>query len=195
MREEQILFIYQLRDRYDVDPSHSEQVKKLSIKLFNHLEPVHNLGDSSKDFLIAAALLHDIGYATGNNKNHHLYTASIILKNGITGFTRKEISIIAYVACLHKRNVPPDFCIEFKSLSAEDKLLVLRLASILRIANGLDKTHRSSIRDLTCDIKTTTITVYLRSDFSIDEELILAYKNSELFCYLFKREIEFLPVR
>jgi exopolyphosphatase/guanosine-5'-triphosphate,3'-diphosphate pyrophosphatase len=65
------------------------------------------------------------------------------------GFTENEKEIIANVARYHRKSHPKLKHEGFRPLSPEDQKLVSKLAAILRIADGLDRTHSGKITDVT----------------------------------------------
>jgi len=192
MNEKQILSVYELKNRYDPDPPHSEQVTRLALKLFDLLRDLHKLDDRERNLLHAAALLHDIGYAIGDGKQHHINSTKLILQNKLSGFSENEIKKIAYTACLHRRRSTPEECLAFNGLEEEDKNIVLKLASLLRLADGMDRTHRSSVKDVECRINEEVVIFYLKSDFSLDQELQATIRKSTLFKEIFSRDAIFL---
>lgn len=192
MNEKQILSVYELKNRYDPDPAHSEHVTRLALKLFELLKELHKLSDKEKNLLHAAALLHDIGYAIGNGKQHHINSAKLILQNGLRGFSKNEVEKIAYVACLHRRKSNPEECLTFNTLKEEDRETILKLASLLRLADGMDRTHRNSVKDIECRINKEVVVFYLKADFTLDQEIQAAIRKSLLFEEVFSKDVIFL---
>ncbi len=45
----------------DFEHRHARQVAKLSLKLFDKLQPLHRMGNSERIWLRVASLLHDVG--------------------------------------------------------------------------------------------------------------------------------------
>ena len=59
-----------------------------------------------------------------------------------------EKAVIANVARYHRKSYPKFKHEEFSTLSAKDQDIVSKLASILRIADGLDRSHTSAVDHL-----------------------------------------------
>jgi exopolyphosphatase/guanosine-5'-triphosphate,3'-diphosphate pyrophosphatase len=52
------------------------------------------------------------------------------------------------VARYHRRALPGTSHLDYAALSREDRLVVNKLAAILRVADALDRTHTETIRDI-----------------------------------------------
>ncbi len=91
--------------KYKRDHEHEKQVKTLSLKLFDDLTQLHNLGPEDRSFLQCAALLHDIGWSRGG-QDHHKTTLSLILNDQDLPVNPKERYIIGSIARYHKGRLP-----------------------------------------------------------------------------------------
>lgn len=126
--------------------AHSEQVARLASLLFDQLARdsalVPDLGSDprERDILLAAAILHDVGILV-EYERHHKHSRVMILHADLPGFTPREIDLISQVARYHRRAEPTPKHAPFAVLSPSDQALVTRLAAILRVADGLDRTH------------------------------------------------------
>jgi len=135
-----------LRARYDEEPSHSDHVATLALQLFDDLHPWHRLGARSRELLLSAALLHDIGWSqTPDGKNHHKWSARLIEDHPWKCLTPDEMSLVAQTARYHRKAPPQPDHAEFHALKASAQKLVMILGGILRIADGLDRTHTRQI--------------------------------------------------
>lgn len=126
--------------------AHCEQVARLAGLLFDQLARdsalVPDLGSDprERDILVAAAILHDVGILV-EYERHHKHSRVMILHADLPGFTPREIDLISQVARYHRRAEPTPKHAPFAVLSPSDQALVTRLAAILRVADGLDRTH------------------------------------------------------
>ena len=85
--------VIQLAQTCDYDSSHTSQVTRLALRLFDQLQPLHNLGTQERDRLHYAGLLHDIGWIEGW-REHHKVALRIILDTPMLPFSNKERLII-----------------------------------------------------------------------------------------------------
>ncbi|HYS61082.1 MAG TPA: HD domain-containing protein, partial [Gemmatimonadales bacterium] len=128
---------------------HCEQVARLAVEIFEALRDAYALPPAGADMLRAAALLHDIGYLI-NHERHHKHAYHLILHGDLRGFSAREIELIANVARYHRRAFPKKSHTNFARLDRGERRLVRRLAGILRVADGLDRTHGQVITRVRC---------------------------------------------
>ncbi len=131
------------------EQSHAKHVAKLALRIFDQTKILHKLGGIERGYLEAAALLHEIGLFVSHSQ-HHRHSYYLIRNAELLGFTENEKEIIANIARYHRKSHPKMKHDGFRKLSAEDQQAVTRLAAILRIADGLDRTHSSRVKDILC---------------------------------------------
>jgi exopolyphosphatase/guanosine-5'-triphosphate,3'-diphosphate pyrophosphatase len=134
--------------RYRFDEAHGEVVARFAMQLFDDLGPVHGLGPRDRILLMAAALLHDIGDFV-RYEGHHKHSYYVIAHSDIMGLTPIERDIVANVARYHRKSSPSLEHENFRALSREGRAKVKTMASMLRVADALDREHRrvvSSVR-------------------------------------------------
>lgn len=136
---------FALHCRYEAE--HSEQVTRLAQILFDRLEAIHNLGKEERFLLTSAGLLHDIGWMQGQ-KAHHKTAMEMILQDLTLPLTQWQRKIVALVARYHRKALPQDEHPIYGQLSSKDQNTVRMLAGILRIADGLDRSHLSCVQDI-----------------------------------------------
>ncbi|MBW3570063.1 MAG: Ppx/GppA family phosphatase [Gemmatimonadetes bacterium] len=134
-----------LGKRYLFDEAHATHVARLAGSLFDQLQKVHRLDAPARRMLLAAAVLHDVGIFIGHKK-HHKHSLYVISQSEIPEFTPREIAVIANVARYHRKGVPAAHHEPFTGLEPEDRERVVKLASILRIADALDREHLQAVR-------------------------------------------------
>jgi exopolyphosphatase/guanosine-5'-triphosphate,3'-diphosphate pyrophosphatase len=133
--------VLRLARQMDEDTEHSEHVARLALELFDATAALHGLGDDSREVLEAAALLANVGLFV-SHAGHHKHSYYVIRNSELlTGFTDREIELIAQVARYHRKSAPRKKHPEFASLQRDDQQRVRVLAGILRVAVGLDRNH------------------------------------------------------
>jgi exopolyphosphatase/guanosine-5'-triphosphate,3'-diphosphate pyrophosphatase len=137
----------ELAERCNYYAEHAQQVVRLALALFDQTRAVHGLTDREREWLEYAALLHDVGGLISYARHHrHSY---YLIKNGdLRGFQPDEIEVIALVARYHRRGTPKRSHEEYAELSSALRRTVRTLASILRVAESLDRSHAQSISGL-----------------------------------------------
>jgi exopolyphosphatase / guanosine-5'-triphosphate,3'-diphosphate pyrophosphatase len=142
--------VVRLADQMDEDPKHSAHVARLALDLFDATVPIHGLGDDSREVLEAAGLLANVGLFL-SHAGHHKHTYYVIRNSELlSGFTDQEIELIAQVARYHRKSAPRQKHPEFAALDADDQHRVCVLASLLRVAVGLDRNHAGRVRGVSC---------------------------------------------
>jgi exopolyphosphatase/guanosine-5'-triphosphate,3'-diphosphate pyrophosphatase len=128
---------------------HNRHVAELAGRLFDGVRARAGMPAEARDLLVAAALLHDVGYLISHS-GHHKHAYHLILHGDIRGFSGREIELIANVARYHRRAFPKKSHVNFARLEPADRRLVRRLAGLLRVADGLDRTHTQRVTDVRC---------------------------------------------
>jgi exopolyphosphatase/guanosine-5'-triphosphate,3'-diphosphate pyrophosphatase len=133
--------------KYSFDEQHARHTANLALKLFDQLRDDHGLDDQCYLLLEVAALLHEVGnfISTGSHHKHGQY---IIMNSEIFGLHRNEMRIVGNVVRYHRKSMPLSSHIQFVSLSQEDRIIVMKLAAMLRVADALDRGHRARVIDI-----------------------------------------------
>ncbi len=139
--------VLNLSQQFHNEISHGKKVADLALKIFDQTEKLHHLSATEREYLEVAALLHEIGLSI-SHALHHRHSYYIIKNAELLGFTENEKEIIANAARYHRKSHPKIKHEGFRLLSLEDQQLVSKLAAILRIADGLDRTHNGKIADI-----------------------------------------------
>jgi exopolyphosphatase / guanosine-5'-triphosphate,3'-diphosphate pyrophosphatase len=180
--------VKQLAESSKYDREHCYNSAKLSVKLFDDLIELHNLDDSAREYLEAAAILHDIGYHI-SHAQHHKHSYYIIRNSAILGFNDTEIEIIANVARYHRKSHPKKSHESFNLLSAKNKVIVKQLAAILRVGDAFDRTHKNSITDFTTHIHNGKVEIKFLTTENIDVELWSLDRRKSLFEEIYGKKI------
>jgi exopolyphosphatase/guanosine-5'-triphosphate,3'-diphosphate pyrophosphatase len=151
--------------RYHFDEGHARQVCKFATQLFDDLQRVHAFGDRDRLLLRAAAILHDIGDYV-HYSGHHKHSQYLIQHADIMGITPDERMIVAAIARYHRKGPPDPAHPGYRELDKEARGKVRGLASILRIADALDREHKQKIDSVRAAIDrgAGSVTLFLRGD-------------------------------
>ena len=131
----------------NVDLKHVKQVEKLALVIFDKLKNNCGFSNTERDFLRTASLLHDTGFFI-SHEQHHWHSYYLIKNFELAGFTDTEKEIIANIARYHRKSHPKLKHEGFSSLNSEDQVMVSKLSGILRIADGLDRSRNSLVKDI-----------------------------------------------
>jgi exopolyphosphatase/guanosine-5'-triphosphate,3'-diphosphate pyrophosphatase len=132
---------------YGFEEEHSRQDARLAVRLFDLTTDLHYLDEQYRNLLYCAGLLHDIGYVRGY-WGHHKTAYRLIMKAKLPGFTERERRIVANVARYHRGARPKLSHKGFAALEPDDREIVTMLGALLRLADGLDRSHTDAVHDL-----------------------------------------------
>jgi exopolyphosphatase / guanosine-5'-triphosphate,3'-diphosphate pyrophosphatase len=180
--------VHALGRRFGYEEAHSLQVARLAEKIFDSLAPSEEFTRHQRTLLSAAALLHDIGYHIAHG-SHHKHALYLIKNSELTGFAEGERAVIANIARYHRGSQPKERHVDFAALNAADRDSVVRLGAILRLADGLDRSHESRVRDLECSVEEDAIEITLQSEVDCEKEITEAERRRPLFEEPFNRKL------
>ena len=169
---------------------HAEQVAQLSLSLFDQLRSVHRLGPEERALLHAAALLHDVGTFVSYNR-HHKHGYYLLFYADLPGFTDRERELIATIARYHRRSVPKDRHEVFQLLTPAERIVVRKLAAILRVADGLDRGHRRQVRRLEVSRRGPGMRIDVWAEKGADLEVWSAQQKSDLLAEVCRGAVRF----
>lgn len=170
------------------EETHSRQVERLALRLFDLLQPLHGLGEFERSWLQSASLLHDIGWVEGGAA-HHKASMRLIQDSPLLPFDPRERRIIGSIARYHRGSLPKDGHANFEALSEPDRVVVRKLASLLRLADGMDASHGAVVRDIKLRAGRRRVLVECTVSSPAIWERIAAEKKKDLFELTFEREL------
>lgn len=178
---------------FDEDEDHVRHATTLALQLFDQLAPLHLMGGFERELLEAAGLLHNVGVFV-SHASHHLHSYYIIRNSDrLTGYTEREVEIIAMVARYHRKSSPKSAHERFVALSVDDQVRVRWLASMLRIAIALDRTRAGLVQavSVTTSDSAVHITATIAPGGDASVELFMAGNRSGLLAHTTSRTVSF----
>ncbi|MDX1587068.1 MAG: HD domain-containing protein, partial [Balneolaceae bacterium] len=172
--------VYELLRKCDWQEEHSTHVAKMALKLFDELREELELPESDRELLEFATFMHDIGYYISHRK-HHKHALYIIRNADLKGFKEDEINLMANVARYHRRSTPKKRHKRFRKLDKNVKDRVKKLSAILRIADGLDRSHYQNVRKMEIDNREDDIILFITTESDPELEIWGAMRKSHLF--------------
>ncbi|HRK29721.1 MAG TPA: Ppx/GppA phosphatase family protein [Tepidisphaeraceae bacterium] len=182
--------VLDLARRCDWHKTHSEHVTSLCLNLFDELKSTHGLGNIERELIEYAAMLHDIGWHIAGS-GHHKHSMYLISNGKLKNFSTEEVEIIANIARYHRKTAPTRDHKQYKVLSSRARRVVDVGAALLRIADGLDRSHASAVQSVNCRVveKQVRCTITTRADAEL--EIWGARRKADWFEKVFGMTIEF----
>ncbi|MDR3171744.1 MAG: HD domain-containing protein [Treponema sp.] len=166
--------------KYHYDETHNRHVAGLCTVLFDALVHEHGMNRRERMMLEVAASLHDIGMFI-QSASHQKHGQYIVANSEIFGLHRDELEVIANVIRYHRGAPPLQTDIEYIALQREDRILVLKMAAILRVADALDRGHSQQIRHITVERKSKTVVLHTQGNYDLSLEYIGLEEKAGLF--------------
>jgi exopolyphosphatase / guanosine-5'-triphosphate,3'-diphosphate pyrophosphatase len=141
--------VIQLGRACSVDEEHARRVATIALELYDSAgkKGLNGLGKGERELLRHAAFLHDVGDFISFN-DHHLHSHYIISHAELLGFSSREVQIMANLAKYHRKRAPKERSVDLKGLGDADRQTVLRLSTLLRMAESLDRSHSNLVQSV-----------------------------------------------
>ncbi|HYN07593.1 MAG TPA: Ppx/GppA phosphatase family protein [Vicinamibacterales bacterium] len=182
--------VIELAERCHYWPAHAQQVARLALQLFDATRDRHALGPRERGWLDFGALVHDIG-AHISYESHHKHSYYLVKHGGLRGFDPHEIEIIGLVARYHRQSTPKKSHDGFADLSREQRATVRLLGALVRLAEGLDRSHAQVVTGLSVAEDDTGLIITLHTKGDAELELWAAHRHAEPLSEILETPIRF----
>ena len=157
--------------KFHFDEAHGLHVSRHCMTIFDALIKEHGMNRRHRILLETAAILHDVGTYI-KSSGHQKHGQYIIANSEIFGLHQDELEIIANVINYHRGDPPSQSDIEYITLQREERILVLKMASILRVADALDRGHTQQIKKITVERRSETVVLHVDKAYDLSLELM-----------------------
>lgn len=169
---------------------HSHHVANIAGELFDQTKVLHGLGEREREWLEYAAILHDIGYLI-SAEGHHKHSYYLISHSDLDGFSAEERDMIANIARYHRKSLPKKEKKALNLFSTRGRKTLMMLSAILRIADGLDRSHFGVIQQVKVKMQ-DSVKILLATTGDPELEIWTAQERKDLFEKVFKKPVVFL---
>jgi exopolyphosphatase/guanosine-5'-triphosphate,3'-diphosphate pyrophosphatase len=159
---------------------HGRRVAALAGRIFEQLAAPFDLPAGDRQLLECAARLQDVGYVI-NYDQHHKHSYHLIRNARLPGIRAHDQELIANVARYHRGAHPKRKHENMARLSAADQSRVRRLAAILRLAGGLDRSRTQQVRDVVVSLEDGRAVFDVSADADPEVDIWGAERRSDLF--------------
>ncbi|MDP9158684.1 MAG: Ppx/GppA family phosphatase [Acidobacteriota bacterium] len=175
---------------YRVDLSHALHVRDSAMVLFDSTKAIHKLSLEYREWLLAAAMLYEVGDYV-NRSGRHRHTYYIISFSEILGYTPEQRKIIAAVARYLGKSRPTPGDVPMEALPPAERGNVKKASLLLRLARALNLGRGAAVQSTRVRIEKNKISLALtpRARASIDLELWAVEKEKDYFREVFGREL------
>ena len=185
----------EMLEKFSVNPSHPNEVRRLSMMIFDGLSEVYEgMSNKQRKYLENASLLHDIGYALDAH-GHHKNSLKMVLEYGLEDYSEREKQIIGCICRYHRGSLPDKKVHEiYCHFDKKERKIVKRLGGIVRIADGLDRAHVNLIKKIRINYdEDNNITEMYLTPNNIDyrPDISYAVRKKDLFEIGFKTQVVF----
>ncbi len=182
---------------YGIDREKAENIKSVSIALFDGLSAYHWFGKEERELLGLAALLRNIG-STASGEKEKTISREIILTHPLKGLKLNELQMLALIMELQDPSTDEkNLCLALEemdtNLSPAFQNKALTLTAFLRIAGSLESENQIA---LPCRFRQLEGAVEIElTGFDAEKTAKRAEKKSDLWEYLFSTDLRFIPAK
>jgi exopolyphosphatase/guanosine-5'-triphosphate,3'-diphosphate pyrophosphatase len=169
---------------------HGRKVAALAGRIYEQLATPLDLLPGDRLLLECAARLQDVGYVI-NYDQHHKHSYHLIRNARLPGIRANELEIIANVARYHRGAHPKRKHENLARLSSDDQQRVQRMAAILRLAGGLDRSRTQLVHDAVASIADGQAVIEAVADEEPQVDLWGAERRTDLFEKVFGMPVTF----
>ena len=174
--------------KYHFDEPHALRVSHFALQLFDDLKELHGLGSVERMMLRVAGIFHDLGFYI-STQAHHKHSMYLVANSECFGLTNEQMMLISIICRYHRRATPRSQHAEYMALTRQHRLLVSKLAAILRIADCLDRSHTGAIRRFTTILEGGQLVLEVATDEDVTLDELALESKANLFEQLYGLEV------
>ena len=156
--------------RYMGSRKRAETLENISITIFDAMKKIHGLKKRERLYLRLAAILHDCGkYISMVNIGETSY--QIIMATEIIGLSHTEREIVANVVRFNHSPFVYYGQQTTRGLDRDAYMIVAKLTAILRLASGMDRSHKQKLSGLKGTLKDNQLllTIDTQEDITLEK--------------------------
>jgi len=164
-------------------------VATLAGRIFEQVAEPLDLPPADRLLLECAARLQDVGYVI-NYDQHHKHSYHLIRNSRLPGLRPHDLELVANVARYHRGALPKKKHENLSRLSPDDQRRVQRLAAILRMAGGLDRSRSQQVRDVVAAVHGGRLVLDVVADQEPQVDIWGAERRTDLFEKVFGMKVD-----
>jgi exopolyphosphatase/guanosine-5'-triphosphate,3'-diphosphate pyrophosphatase len=183
-REQVLASALQIGRKYMFDEQHGLTVARYAAQLFDETRSLHNLSIEYRTLLEVAALLHDVGTFISAT-DHHKHTFYLLTATPVIGLSKQQNLLVANIARYHRKSMPKVSHEAYAMLSTKERVIVSKLAALLRLADAMDNEHESRVQSFEVEIKKPRFIMRLKGEGDLLLEKWALMKKASMFEQVF----------
>ncbi len=187
-QEDVIASACEVAKKFKVDLAHAQHVSGFAQQIFRELKHLHGLDPKHELLLRVAAVLHEVGMFV-SAREHHKHSMYLILNTELFGVSTADRTIVALLARYHRRYNPEHNHPHFSELDRTERMVVFKLAAMLRIADSLDRSHSQRIKSIVLRPVNGRLTIVTPGVADTTVEQLAIGSKCDLFSEIFGMEI------
>jgi exopolyphosphatase/guanosine-5'-triphosphate,3'-diphosphate pyrophosphatase len=174
--------------KYSTDLKYAQTLRELALKLFTALRTIHQLPPEYREWLSAAAMLHEVGTFV-NRVGRYRHGHYIIANTEIFGYSAKQRQIIAAITRYQGNSRPSTRDNIHEHFSALEWEHLEKAVILMRMARALNQSRRSHVKSIASRVKAGKITLLLKARGGAELEMWALEKEFSYFRDIFGREL------
>ncbi|MGE5627650.1 MAG: HD domain-containing protein [Solirubrobacterales bacterium] len=167
--------------------THEKKVILYAGMIADSLDEVFTFSSEERNLLLYSAILHDIGRYIGK-KSHHKHTSYIINNDETFNAVPSNLrAMLALVAAGHRKALGK----ALSDYNLEEKEVIQRLASVLRLSDALDHTHCAEVTINNIQICRENLIIYIKGRDSV-KITNKAMEKADLFKESFNMDVKII---
>ena len=180
-----------IAERYRWNERHSRKVAELAVSIFDQTKKLHGLGEKEREILYLAGLTHDIGEFI-SVEGHDRHSAYLLENSRLPGFDIHERNCLLSVVRFHRKGTPKIDYPPFAELNKAQAISVLKLTALLRLADALDRSHRTIVESVRVEIERNQLLLFVDSSSAVELEEYGLRRKRQLFEDVFKLDVHLI---
>jgi len=113
----------------------------------------------------------------------------LVASSEIFGLDRDDIAVVSNVVRYHRKSIPMPTHVSFVSLPRSRRIVVMKLAAILRVADALDRGHKQRVRGFKVEKRDAELLLHCTAQGDTSVELFGIARKADMFEEVFGMKV------
>ena len=170
--------------KFESSEEHIDNVEMLAMKLFDGMKKISGLNGRHRLLLRLAARMHDCGKYV-NMAESIRASYELIRLTEIIGLSETEKEMVAHIVLYNSSAQIPEIGEDVRSMKKEDFIAVIKMAAMLRLCNGMDRSHKQKIENIRISIKDQELRITADTIYDLTLEQGTVKARAQMFEQIF----------